>query len=102
MSRQFLDQYGNTLTLIDGDTATNVEGKRFRLDGFDAFETEKMVKDENGDYEYKSGNILGEYQADTIAEIIRAGKFVGNYTGEIDSEGREIVKVVDKDRQSLP
>jgi len=103
MSREFLDQNGNTLTLIDSDTAINKEGTRFRIKGFDGYETEKMVKGEDGNYSYKKGNVLGEYQTDTVAEMIKAGDFTGKYTGEIENGvgGREILDITNSDNQQI-
>lgn len=102
MSREFLDQNGNVLTLIDGDTAVNAEGKRFRLDGFNAFETEKVIENEDGGYEYKSGNVFGQFQTDTVADMIRTGNFTGKYTGEMDDYDREVLKITNPENQSLP
>lgn len=52
-----LDEYGNSLTFTDSDTVFNNEGKRFRVRGFDGLETDKLVKDNRGNWIIERGNL---------------------------------------------
>ena len=44
MSKEFIDSGGNAHLLIDPDTIVDTDGKRRRLDGFNGFETPKLIK----------------------------------------------------------
>jgi hypothetical protein len=91
--KKFIDSDGIEQLMIDGDTVTNATGKRYRIDGLDALEIDKIV-DENGKPVFKRGEFGGDKQAEAIAKIIKEGNFNKmNYSGEIDkSKGeREII-----------
>lgn len=91
--KTFIDTEGNQQLVIDGDTLTNETGKRYRIDGLDALETDKLVT-EDGKRIFKRGDYGGDQQLDAIAKVIKEGNFNKmNYSGEIDkSKGeREII-----------
>ena len=89
MSNTFIDTDGKEQLLIDGDTLTNDTGKRFRIDGLDALEVDKVVT-ENGEPVFKRGDLGGNSHTSAIAELIRQGGFNKvNYSGEEDNSKGE-------------
>ena len=101
---QFVDQFGNEQLLIDPDTIVGRDGKRKRLDGYDGKETSKIVKNDDGEYEYISGELGGSLQQDAIAQIIQDGGFTNVHdTGRVDkSKGkRDIYGLYNDEGQNL-
>jgi len=89
MSNTFVDTDGKEQLLIDGDTLTNDTGKRFRIDGLDTLEVDKVVT-ENGEPVFKRGDLGGNSHTSAIAELIRQGGFNKvNYSGETDNSKGE-------------
>jgi hypothetical protein len=91
-----LDEYGNSLTFTDSDTVFNNEGKRFRVRGFDGLETDKLVKDNRGNWVIERGEFGADFQTKKVAELLSAGNYYVKYSGEVDnSKGeREIIDFV--------
>jgi endonuclease YncB( thermonuclease family) len=101
MDRTFIDPEGQRHLLIDGDTFTNKSGERFRIGNINAREIDKVVEGEDG-LEFKRGQVGGIAQTDAVAKTIQDGGFNEiEYTGEYDSNGREIVNLFDSRGKSL-
>ena len=101
--RTFIDTDDREQLLIDGDTITNDSGKRYRLDGIDTLETDKIIT-EDGKPRFKRGEFGGEQHTDVVAQIIKEGNFNRmNYSGNIDkSKGeREIISLSNPDGEDL-
>jgi len=84
-----LDEYGESLTLIDSDTAVNKEGERFRVRGFDGLETDKFIKNKNGDWILQRGEIGADFQTKKVSELLSAGNFFVKYSDDIDKSKGE-------------
>jgi len=101
--RTFIDTDNKEQLLIDGDTITNDSGKRYRLDGIDTLETDKIIN-EDGKPRFKRGEFGGDQHTDVVAQIIKEGNFNRmNYSGKIDnSKGeREIISLSNPDGEDL-
>jgi len=84
-----LDEYGESLTLIDSDTAVNKDGERFRVRGFDGLETDKVIKDKDGNWIVQRGEIGADFQTKKVGELLSTGNFFAKYSDEIDKSKGE-------------
>ena len=94
---------GTDYTFIDADTIQDAEGNSFRLEGFDAPEVEKWIKDR-----YQAGESGGIEATETISAL--ANKFGYNNvkpvlnpdgTPKIGKFGRPIIDLVNNEGQSF-
>ena len=102
--RTFIDSEGVERLLIDGDTTTDSQGNRQRIMGYDALETDKLIRNDKGELEFIRGDVGGEEQAELISKIINEGNFkTVNNTGQTDrSEGaRELITLSNPEGEDL-
>ena len=102
--RTFIDSEGVQRLLIDGDTTTDSQGNRQRILGFDALETDKLIRNDKGELEFIRGDLGGTQQADAIARVIKEGNFnTVNSTGRIDRSegGRELISLSNPEGDDL-
>ena len=98
---KFLDSNNETYTWIDGDTFTNDKGESFRLKDYDTREVERFYNDD-GELKYKGGHTLGPSQTDAVIDVQNKGGFnIIVDTGEVDSAGRKLVQLINKEGQYL-
>jgi len=90
--RTFVDSNGDTQTLIDSDTLhNNRTGERTRLPGFDGLETSKLIKNDDGTFEFQHGEIGGDLNTQVVADVIDQGGFNTLInTGETDVYNRNL------------
>ena len=78
---------------IDADTLQDSEGKKYRIQGIDAPEIQKIIGGK-----LKSGTAGGEVAFDTIKNLANKEGFTNIIkTGEIDPFGREIIDLQNPD-----
>jgi len=91
----FTDNKGNTQTLIDSDTLhDNKTGRRIRIMGFDGLETSSLIKNDDGEFETKHGEIGGNMNTEVVADVINKGGFNRIiYSGKQDDYGRDLASI---------
>ena len=92
---------GRSFQLIDGDTIS--DGKqRYRIEGYNAKETEKIFEDEEKGLVFKQGQVGGREQTDAVRRIIEAGGFnVIEDLDRTDSFGRKRIRIKNEFGQDL-
>jgi hypothetical protein len=75
-TRSFQGADGDEYRLIDSDTLENIKtGESTRLLGFDGLETSTLVKNDDGSYTHKHGELGGDLNTQIVADVIEAGGF---------------------------
>ncbi len=101
MDRAFQDN-NDSYVVIDGDTIADTQGNRLRIGDIDAREIDKVVKGEDGKYEFQRGEIGGESQTDAVSKVILDGGFTNVVrTGNYDNYDREIVYLKNSKGENL-
>jgi len=93
MAGQFKGADGTTYTWVDADTFT--DGKQsYRVEGYNAPETAKIIKDEDVGLRFKRGQLGGDETTKAVEGIASAGGFnVIDDSGRTDSFGRKRVRL---------
>ena len=75
-TRSFRGADGDDYRLIDSDTLENTRtGESTRLLGFDGLETSTLIKNDDGSYTHKHGELGGDLNTQIVADVIEAGNF---------------------------
>jgi len=102
MGNTFRDSNNNLYDVIDGDTIADNKGNRMRIKDINAREVDKVVKGEDGRYEFKQGQVGGDTQTNSVSQVIADGGFTEVIrTGEYDDYGRELVYLKNSSGENL-
>ena len=84
---------GRSFTLIDADTITDGE-QNYRIQGYNAPETAKVIPDEDKGLRFKRGQVGGAESTEAVRRIIAAGGFNNiEDLGYTDSFGRKRIRI---------
>jgi len=84
---------GKFFQLVDADTISDGD-QRYRIEGYNAKETEKIIEDEDKGLVFKQGQVGGREQTDAVRRIIQAGGFnVIEDLDRTDSFGRKRIRI---------
>ena len=92
---------GKSYLWLDGDTFTDTAGDKYRIEGYDAKEVAQITND-GDEVSFKQGEVGGKGEAQAIANIRDRGNFNQIHdTGNVDNEGRKIVRLGSEDGDDL-
>jgi len=84
---------GKFFQLVDADTISDGD-QRYRIEGYNAKETEKIIEDKDKGLIFKQGQVGGREQTDAVRRIVQAGGFnVIEDLGRTDSFGRKRIRI---------
>ena len=93
MANQFTGADGKTYRWVDADTFTDGDN-RYRVEGYNAPEEEKVVADEEKGLRFKQGQVGGTETTRAVERIVESGGFnIIEDTGRTDSFGRKRVRL---------
>lgn len=101
MADTLQDKQGNNYSWLDSDTIADNE-RSYRIKGYNARETSKVITDEDGKLRFIQGQLGGDEQTKTTKNIAEIGGFNNiKHTGEYDVYGRELIELVNDRGETL-
>jgi hypothetical protein len=96
INSNFTGADGNEYSWLDSDTITD-GATSYRVKGFNALETSKVIKDQDDNVRFIQGQQGGKEQTEATQRIAREGEFNNiEDTGEVDKYGRKLINLKDR------
>jgi len=101
MANEFQGSDGKTYRWVDADTFTDGE-ESYRIQGYNAPEKSKVIRDDEGKLRFKTGQAGGEEVQNVVEQMVSAGNFNDiEDLGITDSFGRKRVRLRNSEGQDL-